>query len=58
MPLSAAPLPSCKRPLGAGASKSPKTIIISYLDLVKRLEAYLGAGGLPFEAEGIRASGR
>jgi len=36
------------------ANKSPKTII-SYLDSVKRLEAYLAAEGLPLERPAIRA---
>jgi len=45
-------LPSWKLALDA-ANKSPKTII-SYLDSVKRLEAYLATAGLPLEAPGIR----
>jgi hypothetical protein len=36
------------------ASKSPKTII-SYLDSVKRLEAYLAVEELPFERPARRA---
>jgi site-specific recombinase XerD len=49
----AALLPSWKLALDA-ANKSPKTII-SYLDSVKRLEAYLAAEGLPLESPAIRA---
>src|SRR5215472_12154094 len=45
--------PSWKLALDA-ADKSPKTII-SYLDSVKRLEAYLAAGQLPLEPASIRA---
>lgn len=45
-------LPSWKLALDA-ANKSPKTIS-SYLDSIKRLEAYLAAEGLPLESEGIR----
>lgn len=46
-------LPSWKLALDA-ANKSPKTIT-SYLDSVKRLEAYLAAEGLPLDPPSIRA---
>ncbi len=46
-------LPPRKLALDA-ASKSRKTII-SYLDSVKRLEAYLAARGCHWSPEGIRA---
>jgi hypothetical protein len=46
-------LPSWK-PTSDAASKSPKTIV-SYLDSVKRLEAYLTSHEVPLEAASIRA---
>jgi hypothetical protein len=44
-------LPSWKLVLNA-ANKSPKTIV-SYLDSVKRLEAYLATQEMPLDAPGI-----
>src|SRR5215469_14908645 len=46
-------LPSWKLALDA-ANKSPKTIV-SYLDSVKRLEAYLAAEEMPLDSPSIRS---